>query len=120
MSNRFFLFAFFLIAAVEILIQILGLQEFNVFIKPLIVPSLAAFYFKNTNSKNKLFVLALFFCWSGDVFLLFDHLNELFFMGGLGSFLIAHVLFIFLYVKLKTTQGTGLSGPQKTRASFPI
>jgi len=42
MLNRTFLFVFFLVAAAEILIQVVGLQEFNLFIKPLIVPSLAA------------------------------------------------------------------------------
>ena len=95
MADRNFIFVFFLVAAAEILIQLLNLQQYNLFIKPLIVPSLAAFYFLNGISKNKIFLLALFFCWAGDVFLLFDHLNELYFMGGLGSFLIAHVLLIF-------------------------
>ncbi|HCW07055.1 MAG TPA: lysoplasmalogenase, partial [Cytophagales bacterium] len=46
--------------------------------------------------------------------------NDLFFMAGLGSFLVAHVLLIILYGKLKTEKGAGLNGPQKARASFPI
>ncbi len=120
MHKRNFLFVFFLVAAAEIIIQLLNLQEYNAFIKPLIVPSLMAFYFQNVISRNKLFVLALFFCWAGDVFLLFDHLNELYFMGGLGSFLIAHILLIFLYGNLKLNLGKGFSGPQKARFSFPI
>ena len=120
MLNRTFLFVFFLVAAAEILIQVVGLQEFNLFIKPLIVPSLAALYFQNVNSKNALFVIALLFCWAGDLFLLFDHVNELYFMGGLGSFLVAHILLIFLYGNLKLNQGKGFSGPQKARVSFPI
>ena len=120
MHNRNFIFVFFLVAVAEILIQVLNLQEYNLFIKPLIVPSLAAFYFQNVISKNKLFVLALFFCWAGDVFLLFDRVNELYFMGGLGSFLVAHILLIFLYGNLKLNQGIGFNGPQKARVSFPI
>jgi uncharacterized membrane protein YhhN len=102
------------------IIQLLNLQEYNIFIKPLIVPSLAAFYFQMVISKNKFFVLALFFCWVGDMFLLFDHVNEIYFIGGLGSFLLAHVFLIFLYGNLKLTQGSGFNGPQKARVSFPV
>lgn len=120
MQNRTFLFVFALVATAEILIQIFGLQEYNLFVKPLIVVSLAVFYFQNVNFRSGLFVLALFFCWLGDVFLLFDHLNELYFMGGLGSFLIAHIILIFLYGKLKNPRGVSLNGPQKARVSFPI
>lgn len=120
MKKRFFFFVFFLIATVEILIQVFNWQQFNLFVKPLIVFSLAAFYFQNSESRNRLFALALFFCWLGDLFLLFDHLNELYFMAGLGSFLIAHVLLIFLYGKLKNETGVGFNGPQKARVSFPV
>jgi uncharacterized membrane protein YhhN len=120
MHKRNFIVVFYLVSSAEILIQVLNLQEYNLVIKPLIVPSLTAFYFQNVIFKNKLFVLALFFCWAGDMFLLFDHLNELYFIGGLGSFLIAHILLIFLYGNLKLNQGNGFSGPQKARVSFPI
>jgi uncharacterized membrane protein YhhN len=108
------------VAVIEILIQIFNWQGLNVFVKPLIVLSLAAFYLQNAETKNRLFILALFFCWLGDVFLLFDHLNEIYFIGGLGSFLIAHILLIFLYGKIKQPQGKTFSGPQKARVSFPI
>jgi len=120
MQKRIFIFVFYFVAVLEILIQVFNWQEFNLFVKPLIVISLAAFYFQNSESKNRLFVLALFFCWLGDVFLLFDHLNELYFLGGLGSFLIAHVLLIFLYGKIKNAVGKGFNGPQKARVSFPV
>lgn len=118
--KRTFLVIFYLVAIAEVFIQIFDRQDFNVFVKPLIVISLVAFYFQNAESKNRLFVLALFFCWLGDVFLLFDHLNELYFMGGLGSFLIAHILLIFLYGKMKNASGNGFNGPQKARVSFPV
>lgn len=120
MQKRIFLFIFFFVAVVELLIQAFDWQAYNVVVKPLIVISLAAFYVQNSTTKNRLFLLALFFCWLGDVFLLFDHLNELYFMGGLGSFLIAHILLIFLYGKIKNTSGSSFSGPQKARVSFPV
>ncbi|MGC4020450.1 MAG: lysoplasmalogenase [Cyclobacteriaceae bacterium] len=120
MGKRIFLFVFVLIAVAEILVQLFNRQELNVFIKPLIVLSLMGYYFQNAELKNRLFVFVLIFCWLGDVFLLFDHINQLYFMAGLGSFLIAHILLIFLYRQLRTTQGSGLNGPQKIRAAFPI
>jgi uncharacterized membrane protein YhhN len=120
MNNRAFLFIFLLVAVVEIAIQILNLAEFNVFVKPLIVVSLAALYYQNSKLKSNIFLLALFFCWLGDIFLLFDQFGEIYFMAGLGSFLVAHILLIFLYGKLKMQHGDGFSGPQKARVSFPI
>lgn len=111
---------FIFVAIAEALLQIFNWQEFNLFVKPLIVVSLAAFYIQNSESKNRLFILALFFCWLGDVFLLFEQLNGFYFMGGLGSFLIAHILLIFLYGKLKNTEGDSFNGPQKARVSFPV
>jgi uncharacterized membrane protein YhhN len=38
----------------------------------------------------------------GDIFLLFDHLNPVFFLFGLGSFLITHLLYIFYFIKVNS------------------
>ena len=46
--------------------------------------------------------VSLFFSWLGDLFLLFDKGDSLYFIGGLLSFLIAHLFYIILFVKLKT------------------
>ena len=62
MKKNIFLFLFFFVALAEIFIQVFDWQEFNVVVKPLIVISLAAFYFQNSPSKNQVFALALFFC----------------------------------------------------------
>jgi len=66
-------------------------------LKPLLILSLALYYVAVVNVNNKLFLGALFFSFLGDVFLLFE--AELYFMLGLGSFLIAHILFIAMVVK---------------------
>lgn len=62
----------------------------------------------------------MFFCWLGDVFLMFDQVNELFFMLGLGAFLTGHINFIFCYRQLRSEKGEGLNNPQKLRFSFPV
>lgn len=65
--------------------------------------SLFWYYKANTTTVNKWFVLGLFFSFLGDVFLLGK--GELFFILGLTSFLIAHLFYITMVMKLlvKTT-----------------
>ena len=60
--------------------------------KPLVLLSLLALYTYSVSNRNKWYILALVFSFLGDVFLLFE--GQLFFMIGLVSFLIAHILFI--------------------------
>ncbi len=45
-------------------------------------------------------ICGLFFSFLGDVFLLFDHENSLFFMAGLICFLITHILYISYFIKM--------------------
>jgi uncharacterized membrane protein YhhN len=110
----------FLIAAIaEIASQLVDWPMVHWAAKPLLLIFLAAYYRQSVQSPNRFFFLALAFCWVGDVFLLFDHLNAIYFMAGLGSFLVAHLLFIFAYRQLRFA-GAGLNGPQRARFSFPI
>ena len=75
--------------------------------KPFLIPILAIYFYLNTKEvtipyKKSLinFILtALFLAWLGDVFLLFQAQNPLFFMLGLGSFLISHILYILTFKK---------------------
>ena len=59
--------------------------------------SLFWYYFVNTKTLNKLFVAGLFFSLLGDVFLLGK--GELYFILGLGFFLIAHIFYIIMVSK---------------------
>ncbi|MBS1682069.1 MAG: lysoplasmalogenase [Bacteroidetes bacterium] len=118
--NKSFRFLFVTVAVAEIIAQVFHWPTLHFIAKPMIVFSLLIYYWKSTALVYRGFIGALFFCWLGDVFLLFDHLNEFYFMAGLGAFLVAHILLIILYNQLREVQGEGLSGPQKMRASFPI
>ena len=73
------------------------------FVKPLLMVSLFWFYKANATILNKWFVLGLFFSFLGDVLLLGK--GELYFILGLASFLIAHLFYITMVVKMlvKTT-----------------
>lgn len=50
-----------------------------------------------------LLIAALAFSLAGDVFLMFDASQEIYFMAGLGSFLLAHGCYIGLFLKIRYT-----------------
>lgn len=66
--------------------------------KPLIIPSLIWYYYSNSSKRNSFLITGLFFSFLGDVFLLSD--EEHFFILGLCSFLIAHILYISMLSKM--------------------
>lgn len=73
--------------------------------KPLIIPSLLLLYVFSVQKRNKTYIMALIFSFFGDVFLLSS--EEINFMAGLGSFLIAHILFIKIVLKrIQTTKAS--------------
>lgn len=109
-----------IVFVLETIAILLDSRELQLVSKPLIVPSLVFFYFYHQAARNKAFLFAMLFCWLGDVFLMFDQVYELFFMLGLGAFLIGHLSFILCYRQLKSEKGEGLNNPQKLRFSFPV
>lgn len=72
--------------------------------KPLLMPLLIYWYKKVDAEPLKIMIYALVFSFFGDVFLMFLPLNELFFLAGLASFLITHVLYLYIFVKHTTEQ----------------
>jgi uncharacterized membrane protein YhhN len=95
-------FTLFFIGIVAMVLLANVTQSFTLYIifKPLIVISLLVhLYFKGGNkAKAVIFaVIGLFLSLVGDVLLVFEGKNPLFFMGGLISFLIAHIFYIFYY-----------------------
>jgi len=124
MLKRLFFILFCIDVAVEMLAHVftpiaIGVPNVHFVTKPLIVLLLVAYYWQSVSVMSKLFLFALLFCWLGDVSLMFDSFNSHFFMAGLGSFLMAHILLIVFYGKIKN-DGEGLNGPQKARAAFPV
>lgn len=77
-----------------------NLDWINCICKPLLMPALAIYIVVSSNNYTKHFywvLMALFFSWLGDVFLLFEKQYELFFIAGLLAFLIAHLFYIFIF-----------------------
>jgi uncharacterized membrane protein YhhN len=73
-------------------------------VKPLLIPVLMLLL-HNTRStvpgKNVL-MAGLFFSWMGDVFLLFEYKQTLFFIFGLACFLITHIFYIVYFLRIRS------------------
>jgi uncharacterized membrane protein YhhN len=71
--------------------------------KPLLMPVLMFWYYKHTKAQtafDKVILASLFFSWWGDNFLMpAIFKTDINFLLGLGSFLIAHVLYIVAFLK---------------------
>jgi uncharacterized membrane protein YhhN len=86
--------AFFILLAIEIFFSISHQNSLVKITKPLLMPLLMLMSYQ-LNIKEKYLYIALFFSLLGDVFLMFG--GELYFMLGLGAFLLAHVFYILLF-----------------------
>lgn len=73
--------------------------------KPLLLLLLIAFFHQSLRENNsglkKWIFLALIFSWIGDVLLLFQDREELFFLLGLSAFLLAHIFYIIFFHKVR-------------------
>lgn len=71
--------------------------------KPLLMPLLAFWYYKETKAKSsfdKIILVSLFFSWWGDNFLMpAIFKTDINFLLGLASFLVAHLLYILAFLK---------------------
>lgn len=77
-------------------------EQITWYLKPLLLPILFYAVVKaETFETKKWLLIALLFSWFGDCILLFADKGELYFIFGLVSFLIAHILFIVLFFKQK-------------------
>ncbi len=104
-AKKITLFIFLVVAVIELLSKIFGWESIGsvqITVKPLLMPSLAAYFLYSVKQKNKLaflIVIALLFSWLGDVMLMFEEIKPVYFMLGLVSFLLAHIAYIFVFSK---------------------
>ncbi|SFA86382.1 Uncharacterized membrane protein YhhN [Flavobacterium swingsii] len=94
---------FLVVSAFYLLLIIFGQDNIAWYFKPFLLPFLIlAAYKSEVFSTKKWLLLALIFSWIGDVILMFADKGELYFIFGLVSFLVAHILFIVLFIKQKS------------------
>lgn len=98
MSNYLKIFAG--ISVFYLILLFIGQDEIAWYLKPILLPFLILETYSSENFKTKnLLLTALVFSWIGDIILMFADKGELYFIFGLVSFLIAHIIFILLFTK---------------------
>ena len=95
---------YFFAVAVEIFANLAGNLRLQYFSKPSLMLILI-FYFlvsaRKLAAEKYLILFALLFSWLGDVLLLFDKQYKSFFIYGLAAFLVAHVFYIFYFLRIR-------------------
>jgi uncharacterized membrane protein YhhN len=100
---------FAVIVIVELLGRLLDIIQMEYFVKPLIMIWIAVYFLLYTR-KNAFTIpvlLAFFFSWLGDNFLMLSGQNELFFYAGVGGFFFAQLAYIYTFIKYSERGGKG-------------
>ena len=101
---------FWLILFADCAVLYLELNKYHAYFKLLLMPVLLVYFWTNTKSKKyavstSLITVALIFSWLGDFFLLKEkNSSNLFFLLGMVSFLITHILYIIFFIRAKLIQ----------------
>ncbi len=106
--NQKFVFVFAIIVLAELfLMNIDSVYSFHYFTKPLIVGSLIAYFIPHSKHLNKstknLTIFALVFSVIGDILLMFTDKSPHYFTSGLVAFLLAHVMYILIFLKKRNS-----------------
>lgn len=101
MRKNFWIILFLIILAADLTAVFFNKESLRYFTKPLIVISLIIYFISQTSfvqsGLKKWILLALAFSLGGDIFLLFEAKDPIFFLLGLASFLIAHIFYIVFF-----------------------
>ena len=107
--NPYYIYA--AVGLLEVTAEVLQMPVLRYISKPLLMPVLLWAYSRSIQvAKDKTYYLlaaALLFSFSGDVNLMFEYVHPAFFLLGLGSFLITHILYIDIF--RRTMNGDPLS-----------
>ena len=105
--KKYGFFIFVAIACVQLIAVQFNFASLRFITKPLLMPVLALIVYYNSRYAKRSFILAaLFFSFLGDSFLLLEDKYSLFFIFGLVSFLITHILYIIFFLGIKQNQSS--------------
>lgn len=92
---------YFATGIVFIALETIGRLWPGIIVKALIIPILMLIYFsyirQSVNGFHRMIMAALVFSWGGDVLLQFTSFKETFFLAGLGSFLVAQLMYLIAF-----------------------
>lgn len=95
---------FWIVVAADIIGIAASISTVHYFAKPLLIPALVVLLLvtKAAVPGKHLLLTGLVFSWLGDIFLLFENKNALFFIFGLASFLTTHIFYIIYFLKISS------------------
>lgn len=100
--TRYLLWIYIAMSAANLIAKVIPSEELNLYTKPLLMPLLMIYVYKSsvgkTTARILLLCVALLFSWLGDVALMYQS-NEIYFMAGIGLFLIAQITYIVVLRK---------------------
>jgi uncharacterized membrane protein YhhN len=102
--SRYFRYAFFIFLAADLAVTFLDNAQWRFVTKPPLVLLVMGYFLvsvKENGWQRNLITGALLLSWMGDCWLLFESRDDLFFMLGLGSFLLAHLFYIVYFHKIR-------------------
>ena len=101
MKKSFWLVLFLVVLAANLADRQFNNGQLEYYFKPLLIVVLAVYFILQTHkiatTLKKWIWLALFFSWAGDVLLMFEPKDKIFFLLGLSSFLLAHIFYILFF-----------------------
>lgn len=88
---------------------VIGNEDLRMITKPFLMPALMFFFYKTARltTLNKFVYAALALAWAGDVLLIFSEEKANFFMLGLASFLMSHLVYILINISAVNEPGKG-------------
>ncbi|TDB65995.1 lysoplasmalogenase [Arundinibacter roseus] len=94
--------AFLILLSLHLLAILFHVSMLSAATKPLLMPFLIGLVWQKSRSfkGNELLLSALLFSWLGDILLMFS--GEMYFLAGLGAFLVAQLVYIRLFSKTAT------------------
>ncbi len=109
-KNTVLLLTFLVVSAIHLLGILVKQPLLADVTKVLLMPLLLGHVIALPNRKFigfNLLVIAILFCWAGDVLLMFTEHNELFFLLGLAAFLIGHIFYMLTFNKMADKNSIG-------------
>lgn len=123
MLHKLFRYGFIIVSIIEV-IRPLFEWPIEHYSKPLIMVMLSSYFLTSSTPRKSSFwiiLVAIFFSWIGDSLLMYQQNDSLYFLLGLGSFLMAHVAYAISFYGLKWKEANNpLLATQKLRHSLTL
>lgn len=104
-TQNFWINIYILVAIAHIMSIVINHDTLNMMTKYALMPVLFIYVLTDSSATLNMrmpLLIAVFFSWVGDVFLMFTDRDPLYFMLGLGAFLCAHISYIVAFRKWRT------------------